>query len=98
MRRIPLFKLIKKSRKYPVRKDECGRSARQRAFEAFDDGKNPREVARMVEISVRTAYRYFADWKKFPQNLELHYQMIKTSRKSNRELSKEAIESLSAYL
>ena len=96
--RIPLPKLRKRSRKYPIKKDEHGRSARRRAFDAFDFGKRPGEVVRMVGVSPRTAYRYFADWKKLPQNLELHYQTMKTVRKSNREFSKETVESLSAYL
>ena len=98
MRRIPLFKLRKRSRKYPIKRDEYGRSARQRAFQAFHDGKRPGEVARMVGVSPRTVYRYYADWKKLPQNIELHYRIIKTARKSNREFSKETIESLSACL
>jgi len=98
MLRIPLPKLRKRSRKYPIKRDEHGRAARQRAFEAFDCGKRPGEVVRMVGVSPRTAYRYFADWKKLPQNLKLHYRMMNAVRKSNREFSKETVESLSAYL
>jgi len=96
--KIPLLKLRKRSRKYPIKRDEQGRSARQRAFEAFDYGKRPGEVVRIVGISPRTAYRYFADWKKLPQNLELCYRTMKTVRKNNWEFSKETVESLSAYL
>lgn len=96
--RIPLPKLRKRSRKYRIKRDEHGRSARQRAFDAFDCGKRPGEVVRMVGVSHRTACRYFADWKKLPQNLEFDYRMMRTVRKSNREFSKETIESLSAYL
>lgn len=98
MLRIPLPKLRKRSRKYPIKRDEHGRSARQRAFEAFDCGKRPGEVVRMVGVSPKTACRYFADWKKLPQNLKLHYRMMNAVRKSNREFSKETVESLSAYL
>jgi len=98
MLRIPLPKLRKGSRKYPIKRDKYGRSARQRAFEAFDHGKRPGEVVQLVGISPRTAYWYFADWKKLPQNLELHYRMMKAVRKSNGEFSRETIESLATYL
>lgn len=98
MLRIPLPKLRKRSRKYPIKRDEFGRSARQRAFEAFDCGKRPGEVVRLVGVSPRTAYRYFADWKKLPRNLELHYRMMKTVRKSSQEFSEETIKSLSTHL
>lgn len=87
-----------KRRRYPIKRDEHGRSARQRAFEAFDHGKRPSEVARLVGVSPRTAYRYFADWKKLPKNLDLRYRMMKTIRKDSQEFSKETVESLSAYL
>ena len=96
--RIPWSKLRKRSRRYPIKSDEQGRSARQRAFEAFHCGKRPGEVVQMVEVSPRTAYRYFADWKKLPRHLELGYRMMKTVRKSSGEFSKETVESLSAYL
>ena len=98
MLRISLSKLRKRSRKYPIKKDEYGRSARQRAFEAFQCGKRPGEVVRMVGVSPRTAYRYFADWKTLPRNLELRYRMMKAVRNSNREFSEETIESLGNYL
>ena len=95
---IPLPKLRKRSRKYPIKRDEYGRSARQRAFEAYDDGKRPGAVVQLVGISTRTACRYFADWKKLPQNLEVRYRMMRTVRKSNRRFSKEVLRSLSACL
>lgn len=98
MLRIPLLKLRKKSRKYPIKRDVPGRSARNRAFQASDDGKRPSEASEIVGISPRTACRYFADWKKLPQNLEFNYRMIRTIRKINREFSKETIELLSASL
>lgn len=96
--RIPLPKLRKRSRKYPIKRDERGRSARQRAFEAFDHGKRPREVVRLVGVSPRTVYRYFADWKKLPRNLELRYRMMKIVRRSSGEFSEETMKLLSAHL
>lgn len=96
--RIPLPRLRKRSRKYTIRRDEFGMSARRRAFEAFDCGKRPGEVAQTVGVSPRTAYRYFADWKKLPQNLELKYRMMKTVRKSSRDFSQKTVDLLSAHL
>ncbi len=37
------IKLRAKSRKYPIKRDEYGRTARQRAFAAFGEGKKPAE-------------------------------------------------------
>jgi hypothetical protein len=93
-----LPKLRKRSRKYPIRRDECGRSARQRAFKAFDRGKRPSEVAQIVGISPRTAYRYFSDWKKLPRNLELRYRMMRTVRKGSPEFSQKTVDLLSSSL
>jgi len=98
MRTISLPKLRKKSRKYPIKRDEYGRSARHGAFDAFDEGKRPSEVARMVGISPRTAYRYFADWKKLPKNLGLSYRIAKTALKNHPEFSERTIRSAASYL
>jgi AcrR family transcriptional regulator len=98
MLRIPLPKLRKRSRKYPIKRDEFGRSARRRAFEAFDRGKRLGEVAQLVGISPQTVYRYFADWKKLRHHLELDYRMMKIVRKSNRDFSQKTVDLLSTYL
>ena len=87
-----------KRRKYPIIRDDRGRSARQRAFEAFKGGKKPVEVATMVPISVRTARRYYADWKKLPQNLEMRYRILKAAYRRTSEFSPETIEALSSHL
>lgn len=98
MLRVPLPKLRKRSRKYPIKRDEFGRSARQRAFEAFDRGKRPREVVHLVGVSPRTACRYFADWKKLPRNLDLKYLIMKTVRKSSGDFSQKTVDLLSTCL
>jgi hypothetical protein len=67
---VDLSSLFGRSGRYSIKRDEYGRSARQRAFNAFDDGKWPAEVAKLVGISQRTARRYFADWKKIRQSLQ----------------------------
>jgi len=92
------IKLKKKSRKYPIKRDEYGTSARQRAFEAFDQGKRPAEVALMVGISLRTACRYFSDWKKLPKNSELRYRIAKAGLKNELGFPEEVITTLAAKL
>jgi len=98
MRPIPLLRLIRKPRKYPIMRDEYGISARRQAFGAFDRGKRPGEVAQMAEISPRTAYRYFADWKKLPQNLELNYRIARTALKNHPEFSAKTIRAVASHL
>ena len=71
MDKIFRLKAPKKSRKYPIKKDETGKTARRRAFEAFDKGMRPAQVSRLVDISFRTACRYFTHWKRLPG----HYQV-----------------------
>ena len=92
------IKLKKKSRKYPIKRDEYGTSARQRAFEAFDQGKRPAEVALMVGISLRTACRYFSDWKKLPKNSELLYRIAKAGLKNELGFPEHVITTLAAKL
>jgi len=92
------IKLGKKPRKYPIKRDEYGRSARRRAFDDFDDGKQPDEIALMVGISLRTAYRYFADWKRQPKNLQMRYRIAKAVLKNDREFREETIKSLVSNL
>ncbi len=92
------IKLKKKSRKYPIKRDEYGASARQRAFEAFSYGKRPVEVAPTVGISLRTACRYFADWKKLPKNSELWYRMVKAGLKNRPGFPEEVIKTFAARL
>lgn len=81
----------KKSRKYPIKRDEDGRSARQRSFEAFDRGMTPAEASRQVGISSRTARRYFAQWKKVPENLDRRYALARAMLTNHPELSRDVI-------
>ena len=87
-----------KRRQYPIKRDDRGRSARQRAFEAFKQGAKPAEVAATVPISVRTARRYYADWKKLPESVEIRYRLLRVARKHNSGFSQELIELLGAQL
>lgn len=69
-------KPARKRRKYPIKYDERGQTARSRAFAAFDQGLRPAQAIQEVNISLRTARRYFADWKKRPPKLEERYQLL----------------------
>ena len=74
---VLIGKLWRKGRKYPIKRDEFGRTARRRAFELFDNGKRPAEVAYLVGIPKRTGFSYFQAWKKLPRNLESKYTVAK---------------------
>ncbi len=77
------IKLWNRRRKYPIKRDKYGRTARQQAFALFDSGKRPAEVAPLVGISTRTARRYFADWKKRREDLEFWYETAKTELRND---------------
>ncbi len=93
---MKLFRL--KSRKYPIKKDAHGRSARHRAFKEFDKGKRPAEIIRAVDISLQTACRYFADWKKRPKNFNIHYNGLRYKVKNDSEFSDLLVDQLVEYL
>lgn len=40
------------ARKYPIKRDESGNSARKRAFAEFDEGNKPRDIFEAVGISI----------------------------------------------
>jgi len=92
-----LFRVIRREdrRKYPIKRDEYGRSARQQAFEGFDKGKRPAEVIQVIDITLKTACRYFADWKKQKPNLDFSYRSLKAKLKKDRQFSEQLIISLS---
>ena len=81
-----LGKRRKSKRKYPIKRNEQGLSARQQCFQLFDQGNLPAGVAPSVKVSKLTARRYFADWKKQPENQHLHLQ-VKRWLKNDRKLS-----------
>ena len=93
-----LRRKLKRSRKYPIKRDSYGSSARQQAFDAFDQGKRPAEVATIVPISKRTADRYFAYWKNLPKNLDRKYRVGKAILKNDGEFSRPIVESLADTL
>ncbi|MFC1982744.1 hypothetical protein ACFLV5_03050 [Chloroflexota bacterium] len=76
-------------RKYPLKSDEKGLSARQRAFELFGEGKRPSQVCNTLPISLRTACRYFEDFKKLHHKVP--YATIRKWMRDNQEFSDKVI-------
>jgi len=65
-----------KRRKYPIRRDERGKSARSRCFEEFKDNTPLSEIAKIVDVKLATVRRYHQQWQKNP-NFEQQYAYIK---------------------
>ena len=55
-----------KRRKYPIIRDETGKSARQRCFEMFEEQVSFREIAAATGAKLDTVYRYHHQWSKNP--------------------------------
>ncbi len=85
-----------RGRIYPVKRDEEGQSARQRAFDLFWEGNRPAQVCKMVPISPRTACRYFEDFKKLHH--QVPYSTIRKWLRENEEFSEAVITMLAASL
>jgi len=90
--------LIWKWRKYPIKRDERGRSLRQQAFELFDEGHRPAEIFKkqLIAASSKTLLRYYEDWKKKGDHVS--YRITKKVMKENPDFAKQMIESLSKHL
>jgi hypothetical protein len=68
----------KKSRKYPIKRNEEGLSLRARCFALFDLAKRPAEVARELKTKEATVFRYYRDWKKLGPNFDKQYAYVKS--------------------
>ncbi len=69
---------IKRTRKYPIKRDEKGLTLRARCFALFDQGKRPVEVAVELKAKEAAVFRYFRDWKKLGPNFEKRYAFVKS--------------------
>jgi hypothetical protein len=76
---VKLSKLfrIRRSRRFPIKRDGEGRSLRARCFELFKQGKRPVEVAGELMMKKNTAFRYFRDWQQRGPNTDRHYAFAK---------------------
>jgi hypothetical protein len=66
----------KKRRKYPVKVDEQGRSARSRCFEMFAEDVPFNEVVKVTGVKIDTVRRYHQQWQKKP-DIERQYAYVK---------------------
>jgi AraC-like DNA-binding protein len=77
MKLSKLFR-IRKSRKYPIKRDGEGRSLRARCSELFEQDKRPVEVAGELKMEETTVYRYFRDWNRLGPNFERQYAYVRS--------------------
>jgi hypothetical protein len=69
---------IKKSRKYPIKRNGEGLSLRERCFELFEQGKRPVDVAGELKMEETTVCRYFRDWKRLGPHFEPRYTYVQS--------------------
>jgi hypothetical protein len=62
----------KKGRRYPVKRDEAGKSARQRCFEMFEDRLPAPEIVKATGVTIGTVNKYHQQWKKQPELEKQH--------------------------
>lgn len=97
VRIVPKF-LRKDKRKHPIIRDDWGKSARARCFDAFDVGKRPVEVAKKLGLRPKTAYQYHWQWKKLPRHFNESYHALKKLLKEMPEARNKIIKTLSKEL
>ncbi len=69
--RLPrVFRIRKAGRRYPVKRDEQGRSARRRCFKMFFDQVPLDEIVGVVEVTPETVRRYYLQWRQEPVHRE----------------------------
>lgn len=87
-----------KSRKYPIIRDEYGRSARQQAFELFWEGYRPAQIhkQKLIHVPIKTLFTYFEQWKKL--NDRVSYSTMRKWMKKKPEFSEKVITMLADYL
>ena len=83
-------------RKHPIKRSGGGLSARQRAFDLFSEGYRPAQVCKMLPISLRTACRYYEDFKKLHHRVP--YSTIRKWMKESPEFSDKVIDILATSL
>ena len=90
--------LIWKWRRYPIRRDERGRSLRQQAFELFDKKLRPSEIYKqqLLPAKLKTLLRYYEDWKEMGDHAS--YPITKKVMKNNPDFTEKLIETLSEKL
>ena len=90
--------LLWKRRKYPIGRDEQGRSLRQQAFALFDNKIRPSEIykQRLIPAKLTTLYRYFEDWKRTGGRYS--YSVVRKVMKNNPDFREQLIQGLAKKL
>ena len=90
-------RIFHKSRKYPIIRDEYGRSLRHQAFDLFGEGYRPSRIFKeeLIHAPMKTLLRYFEDWKK--QRGKTSYSTLKRYLKESPEFSERYANTLANY-
>jgi len=90
--------LLWKRRRYPIRRDDRGRSLRQQAFELFDNKLRPTEIYKqqLMRAKLTTLFRYYEDWKRKGDHVS--YRITKKVMKENPDFTQQMIMALSEHL
>jgi hypothetical protein len=95
---VKIMKLFpRKSRKYPILRDEDGLSSRKQAFDLFDRKYRPAKIYKeaLVPVPLKTLFRYYEDWKKIGHRLP--YSVFKQYTKENPEISEKVVKMLADH-
>ncbi|MFC2018668.1 hypothetical protein ACFLU4_01760 [Chloroflexota bacterium] len=93
-----MLKIFHKSRKYPITRDQYGRSARRQSFDLFTQGYRPAQISKenLVTASMKTLLRYFEDWKK--QEHRSPRSILRKLIKNDPEFTHEYVQIIADYL
>ncbi len=75
--RLPRLFRSRKSRKYPIKRDQEGKSLRARCFERFERHQRPADIARELNMQEPTVQRYFRQWQKLGPNFDRKHDYFK---------------------
>ena len=92
-----MFQIFHKSRDYPIKRDEYGRSLRHQAFEFFSEGYRPSQIFKenLIAASMKTLLRYFEDWKK--QKHRCSRSTLKKYMRENPQFTEKYVQMLADY-
>lgn len=90
--------LLWKRRRYPIKRDDRGRSLRQQAFELFNNKLRPTEIYKqqLMRAKLTTLFRYYEDWKRKGDHVS--YRITKKVMKENPDFTQQMIMALSEHL
>jgi len=92
-----VFNRFRRGRKYPIIRDEYGRSARQQAFDLYYEDYRPSQIfkEKLIPVPMNTLTRYYEDWKK--QSRIASRSTLKKYMKNNPEFSEDLVKRLADY-